>query len=160
MNTHFFSLLRNFFAIFLFISSAHALEVGETFPTVSLQNQFNENFIIDTQTKFVLFSADKAASTLLHENLTSAKIKPEDIGAAYISDISKMPSLITKMVAVPKMKKYNYKLGLDREGTLTKTWPRKDGEITCIELKDTKVMSISYLKSNSEIQSFLKKNEN
>lgn len=160
MKTNFFSLVRYFLgATFLILNAAQALEVGESFPTVSLQNQFNENITVDKQTKYILFSADKAASTLLHENLTSTKTKPEDVGAVYISDISKMPSLITKMVALPKMKKYDYKLGLDRDGVLTKPWPRKDGEITCIELKDSKIVSITYLKTNSEIQNFLKKPE-
>lgn len=65
MKTHFFSLVRYFLgATFLILNTAQALEVGENFPTVSLQNQFNENITIDKQTKYILFSADKAASTI------------------------------------------------------------------------------------------------
>lgn len=43
-------------------------------------------------------------------------------GLIYVADISGMPSLITKLFGLPKMRKYSYPIYLDRQGDLVESW--------------------------------------
>lgn len=135
----------------LFSSSVFAFEAGTEIPSLELKNQFDEPMQISASTKKLIFTQDKKAATLMNEYLQENSKKLDEANAVFVSDISKMPSLVTKMFALPAMKKYPYKIALDREGEATKTWPREKDKLTFVELNNLKVVSIRYLGSRDEI---------
>lgn len=147
-----------FFISFLF-SQTHATEelaAGANLTGLKIESQFDEALTLNSDTKYIFFTSDKAASNLMHESITESKFDLNKQPVLYISDISKMPSMITKMFAIPKMKKYSYKMGLDRTGDITKQWPRKEGQIAKLTLEKEIVKSIEFYTDKEALTASLK----
>lgn len=141
---------------FLFSLNAFSMDVGATFPEATLENQFAESVKVSNETKWLVFVAEKDISKVVTEVLTETKPRLEAAKVIYASDISAMPSFITKMVALPKMRKYDFKIALDKEGVVTKGWPRQAGKATFIALDNLKITEIKYLGTKDEVMDFFK----
>lgn len=141
---------------FLFSLNVLAMEVGASFPEATLENQFSEPVKVSSETKWLVFVAEKDISKVVTEVLTETKPNLEAAKVIYASDISAMPSFITKMVALPKMRKYDFKVALDKEGVVTKAWPRQAGKATFIALDNLKITEIKYLATKAEVTDFFK----
>ena len=125
--------------------------------TTTLHDQFDTPITIDESTQWLIFSADKEVSDQINQafdNLRMQDIKSKH--GAYVADISKMPKLVTQMFALPKMKKYNFKVMLDDEGTATATWPRQEKKATLMQLKNLEIVSTTFVGTTDEIQKFIK----
>jgi hypothetical protein len=74
--------------------------------------------------------SDKDSSTWMNAWLQE---KPagilEQIDAVYIADIEAMPAMITRLFALPKMRKYPYRLLLAQDKAFAATYPAKPGKI-------------------------------
>lgn len=160
-------LIRNvLFSSILFVSlSSHlaaeeltppALKVGDSLPEINYTNQWEEPSPIPKETTKVLFISDMDASKIVHPILEKEeKGYLDSKQAALISDIHRMPSLITKFVALPKMKSYPYTLRLVREEKITDPFPRTKGSVTMIQLKEGKVLKILISNQEEEVKKFL-----
>lgn len=135
-----------------------------TLAKVTLPDQFDSQQSIDEKTEWVIFSTDSYTSDLIKKALEDLKVTDfQAARGAYVADISAMPSMITKMLALPEMKKYPFKILLDKEGDITKNWPREKGKATLLQLKnfDVKNLEITSEKITvkfDEIKSFLSSN--
>lgn len=143
-------------AVMLFSIPSLSLEVGTSMAEVQLEDQFGETVKINPEAKHLIFVSEKEMSKIMTEHLSESKFNLAAAQVLYVSDISKMPSLITKMVALPKMRKYTFKVALDKSGDITKTWPRQDAKIAVIDLENQKVTKIQYVGSKEEISTLLK----
>ena len=65
----------------------------------------------------------------------------------YISDISTMPSFVTRMFAIPKMKKFWFKVSLIYDEEEAKDISRQKGKVTVIRLKDNRIQKIDFVKA-------------
>lgn len=139
-----------------FSTLASAFEPGTEIPSVTLKNQFDEPMQLTAETKKLFFTPDKKAATVMNEYLQENSKKLDEAGALYVSDISRMPSMITKMFAMPAMKKYPFKIALDRDGELTKNWPREKDKLTVVELNNQKVVSVRFIGTKEEVADALK----
>ena len=64
---------------------------------------------IPNKTKLVIVAFEKATGTTVNEYLNSkTKYYLQNNHSVYIADIHEMPSIITNMFALPKMKKYKH----------------------------------------------------
>ncbi|MBM9546471.1 hypothetical protein JWG40_05545 [Leptospira sp. 201903074] len=132
------------------------LVVGNPLPEINYTNQWEELCPIPVETTKVLFIADMDASKIIHPILEKeGKGYLESKQAVLISDIHRMPSLISKFVALPKMKSYPYTLRLVREEKLADPFPRTKGSVTMIQLKEGKITKIHITNLETEIRSFL-----
>jgi hypothetical protein len=97
------------FTILLGLSAfANTLTVGSTIPTLTIKDQFEKDYIVDANIKTIIFSATKTEGTTIKEFLlTKDKDYLTTNKTVYIADITGMPSLITKFIAMPKMKDYS-----------------------------------------------------
>lgn len=136
--------------------SAFAEEKNIEININSLKDQFGQAAQITPETKWVIFVSEKPASKLFAKAIDDLKINLDEKPVVYVSDISKMPALITKMFALPKMKKMKYKMVLDRKGETTKDWPKEAGAITVISLSNNKTNEVKYLKDQTSTEAFLK----
>ena len=108
-------MLKKFlFAALLAVGAfANSLSVGSDVSNVTIKDQFEKTNTISAETNTILFASDKDMSDILKEYLLS---KEGDIltknNAIYVADISGMPSLISKFIALPKMKKYPFSVML------------------------------------------------
>jgi hypothetical protein len=84
---------------------------------------------------------------------------PEDylakVGAVYIADISGMPRIISKLFALPKMRKRPYPLLLDRSGEATERIPDVDGQATLVYLAALRVARIEHYASVAAVRGAL-----
>lgn len=121
------------------------LKVGEMLTAISLQNQFDKPLKVTTETQVLLFSRDMDGGEVVQAAFDATPEDQRPANVVYIADISGMPSLIAKFIAVPKMQDYSFILGLDREGEITAMLPSEKEYATIIKLSELKVISIEYV---------------
>ena len=145
------------FTVLLGLSAfANSLTVGTDIPTLTVKDQFEKEHIIDANIKTIIFSATKTEGTTIKEFLlTKDKDYLTTNKAAYVADITGMPSLITKFIALPKMKDYPFSVLLIDEANKT-LFPVKEDMISIISLENGKVTDIKYLKTAAELGAILK----
>lgn len=140
--------------------AAPTLVLGNVLPEINYTNQWEEPSPIPMETTKVIFIADMDASKIIHPILEKeGKGYLESKQAVLVSDIHRMPSLISKFVALPKMKSYPYTLRLVREEKVADPFPRTKGSLTLIQLKAGKITKIQISNAEAEIRSFLETQE-
>jgi predicted transcriptional regulator len=124
------------FTVFLALSAiASSLTVGNTLPTLKIKDQFEKEHVVDANIKTIIFSATKSEGTTIKEFLlTKDKDYLTTNKAAYIADITGMPSIITSLIAMPKMKGYPFSVLLVDESNKN-LFPVKEDMISVISLK-------------------------
>ena len=131
--------------------------IGDKLIALSLDDQHEKPGHINEQTQLILFSRDKAGGELLTKALSQM---PKDYLAkqhiVYISDISEMPGLISRFVAIPSMRKRPYPILLDRDGDITENFPDQDDKATLINIESLRITNILHLSSSDEIKQSLK----
>jgi hypothetical protein len=119
--------------------------VGDTFPKTVLDDQFKKSMEVENSDKLVIMAFEKDTSIGIS---TFLKAQSKDFMAKkqmkYISDISSMPSFVTSMFALPKMKKYPFSVMLI-EDEFGKQFNRKDAKVTLYKLKNRKIIAIEFI---------------
>lgn len=143
--------------IFLISSSTWGQTASIDISDLQLENQFDEKVHIPPSVQFVLFSTDMDGFNLIKEALDKKQMNKDFFtkGGLLISDISKMPSLIYKFAAKPKMQEYPFKLALDKEGQQTEKWPREKKKVFLFKVQNLKVTETIPFSTSEEIQAFL-----
>lgn len=136
-------------------AAASELAVGDTFPPLSVNDQFDRPVAVDAGTRLVLFAADKAAGDVATEALMAHPEVLAQQRLVYLADISGMPAVITRMFALPKMRDLPFPVGLVRDAQLTATLPRKAGMLTLMVLEGGTVRGIEYLPDAAAVRSRL-----
>ena len=120
-------------------------KVGEKLPEITLLDQFDQELKVEDKDTLVIMAFEKDISVVVNEYL---KAQPKSFlathHAKYISDISTMPSFITSMFAMPKMKKYPFSVMLINDD-FGKQFNSVEGKITVYKLKKNKIEEIIFL---------------
>lgn len=145
------------FTVFLGLSAfANSLTIGNNLPTLTIKDQFEKEHTVDANIKTIIFSATKSEGVTIKEFLLA---KDKDYlttnKAVYVADITGMPSLITKFIAMPKMKDYPFPVLLVDEANKT-LFPVKEDMISIISLENGKITDIKYVKTTAELAEILK----
>jgi predicted transcriptional regulator len=145
------------FTIFLGLSAfANSLTVGSELPALTVKDQFDKEFTIDAKVKTVIFSATKEESNVIKEFLaTKDKDYLTNNNIAYVADITGMPSLISKFIAIPKMKDYAFSILLIDEDNKA-LFPVEEDKISIITLENSKVTNIKFIKTTEELAATFK----
>ncbi|RXJ65818.1 hypothetical protein CRV08_14230 [Halarcobacter ebronensis] len=138
---------KTLLAIFMFstLLFANSFKVGENIGTFSLPNQFDEKKSINSDVKLILVSFEKDTGKEVNTFLAS---KPKEFlalhNAVFIANISGMPSIITKLFAMPKMREYKHSILLiyDEEDD---RFVKEDEKTTIYKLENGVIKSISYV---------------
>ncbi|NBU99101.1 MAG: hypothetical protein EBS19_12980 [Spirochaetia bacterium] len=137
------------------------IEVGNDWPLISLKDQNDKPRDISPETNLVIFVAEMDPSKIVHEVLqseTEESLNKKKV--IFVSDINKMPSLITRFIALPKMRGYSYPIALVREAGVTQDLPREKGRITLFILQKMKVKKIEYVNDKEELKKSILEAEN
>jgi len=132
----------------LLISALFAeIKVGDSFPKLNLEDQFSEKTEVKTKgSTTLLLSFEKDVSADIKKYIgTKEKGFLEAHNIMYISDISTMPSLITRMFALPKMKKFSFKISLIYDEKEAKSISRQEAKVTVVTLKDNHIKKIMFI---------------
>ena len=135
------------------------LKPGDPFPAITLENQHGETINIDSQTNLLLFSADMGGGKLVRKVVEQHKSVVDLVNSdtvSYISDVSSMPSMIRRMMALPAMRKRPYPILLDSKGETTANFPRRPETVTLIYLNQLTITGISYSSTVQQLAEALK----
>lgn len=136
---------------------AEMATVGQPFPVFSLADQHGVAASFVPGTRFVIVASDKDSSTKMNEWLHQ---KPADFlnqhDTVYIADIEPMPALITRLFALPKMRKYPYRVLLAREKSFAATYPSQPGKIAVFVVEpDGTLADIQYPEATDAIETLI-----
>jgi hypothetical protein len=98
-------------------------------------------------TTTVLFAADMAAKRIVQALLDArdADYLPQH-QAVFIADIHGMPRIITKLFALPRLRKCSYDILLIEDADVGARFPRRDGEVTVLGLRDLRPVAVHYVR--------------
>lgn len=151
-------ILSLFLYLFPFILFAERLKIGDVLPSITYKNQFDKEYTINSDLRTIVFVSDMKASKKVHKLLSFQQGNYlKDKRAILLADIHKMPSFISKYVAIPKMKTYKYPIYLIKEKKMGEPFPRKENTLTLISLMYMRVVDIQYLNSHKDLEKFFKR---
>ncbi|MCT7543525.1 hypothetical protein [Aliarcobacter cryaerophilus] len=148
-------LLATFLALGL---NAASLNVDSSIIDIKIKDQFDKVHTLNSDVKTILFASDKSTSDMLRDYLLPLSEKEnilEKNGAVYVADISGMPSLISKFIALPKMKKYPFSVLL-LDDTNKDNFVKEDGKIIVYSVVDGKITNIEKISSKEELANIIK----
>jgi len=154
---------------FTFVNSEEAVKIETTFNNTPLnidsgivglkaKDQFDKIHTLDSNIKTILFASDKETSDLLRDYLLPLSENSnilEKNSAVYVADISGMPSIISKLIALPKMKKYPFSILL-LDDSNKEIFTKEDGKIIVYSIEDGKVSKIDKISTPKELENFIK----
>ncbi|MDG2332674.1 MAG: hypothetical protein P8Q97_00475 [Myxococcota bacterium] len=129
-----------------------AFEVGDRLEPFSLEDQHGEEHRLGPDIRVILYSRDREGGSVMSdamEGRDGAFLTAR--GVVYVNDISAMPGLVTRLFALPSMRRRAYPILLDREGELTARFPDRSDAATLIMLDDSSLTSIEYFDDSSQL---------
>lgn len=135
--------------------------VGAVLPAVTLEDQHGVAHAVDGSVRALLFSRDMDGGGVIRSLLD-----PDALGeppaafldrhaALCVADVHRMPGLVRRIIAKPRMRKRPYPLLLDEEGDATASWPSQPGHATLIRLDGLRVVEILHTRSPEELREAL-----
>ena len=150
--------LMLFFGLNSLAGAEEQLQPGTEFPPLILDDQHGQSSRITTDTRLVLFTGDmegvKIVRKLLDDRTDAAEILV-NAGASYVSDVSAMPAMIRRMMALPAMRKRPYPIMLDSEGKKTSSLPRRPGAVTLLRLEHSMITTVDFLSEPAQLAKIL-----
>ena len=136
--------------LFSAASLASSLTQGDHIGAITLADQHEAVLEVNSDTQVLLFSRGMKGGEIIQEALESLE-QPMPSNWRYVADISGMPSLIAKFVAIPKMRDLSFAIGLDLEGEVTKLLPGDKETATVISLDELKIIKIVQVDSGKAL---------
>lgn len=113
---------------------------------------------VPQKTELIVVAFEKDTGKLVNEYLKSKNpLYMPKHHAIFVADIHNMPSIITNMFALPKLRKYKHLIYLHFDDEFENFVPNKEEKITVIRLKDKKVVSVSFISTADELKEVIEK---
>ncbi|MET0121641.1 MAG: hypothetical protein ABW124_11420 [Candidatus Thiodiazotropha sp. 6PLUC9] len=136
---------------------AQTIQISEAVPQVKFIDQHGNPHLIGADSRLLIYSHSKNTGSMMAEILADVKTgHMHNIQAAYIADISGMPSLISRFIALPKMRDIPSPILVSREADQVAWIPKKEDKLTLIFTQKGKVSDIIYSNDEEEIRALLK----
>lgn len=135
--------------------------VGASLPAGTLSDQHGETHAIDASLRAVLFSRDMDGGGVIRSLLDPEALgEPateflDRHGAVCVADVHRMPGLIRRIIAKPRMRKRPYPLLLDEQGDTTAAWPSQEGHATLIRLDGLRVVEVLHTREPAKLREAL-----
>jgi len=143
------------FAIYS-LSFAEIVKKGDAIHPFTLTDQFDKVHQVNSKDYNLLIVAfEKDVAVMFNDFLTKHKaLFLSEHKALFISDIHEMPTFITKMFALPKMRDYPYPVLLIYDES--NIFPKKDDSLTIIRLKNGVIDDIDFISDEKYIEKIFK----
>ena len=147
-------MINKMILMLLFATSLVATEIkeNEKVKLFVLADQFGVYHTVDRHTKTIIVSSEKETGKDINNFLaTKPKNYLKKHDAVFIAKITKMPSIITRMIAMPRLKEYKHNILLINNEDDNR-FAHRDEKITIYKLKNSIVEKIYYINSAKEIE--------
>jgi len=132
---------------------------AQTLNTIQFEDQHGTPIALNETVTWMIFSHHNEGAKLVKAAIDQAGISDfSQYNGLYVADISRMPALVTRLFAMPAMRKYSFNMALDREGDLTQSLPREAEQVTLVKLDKLNVLEQRYVSSVAEIVDFINAN--
>lgn len=129
-------------------TDANNLQVGDTFPALVLQNQFQQQWQVPAGTEAVYFASNREAGDWMTELLAELPADYlESRRAVYMADLSAMPGFVTTMFALPALRQQPYNVGVVFDEQTLAGWPQDEKAMIEFKLDDGQITAIERLGS-------------
>ncbi|RXJ84597.1 hypothetical protein [Arcobacter sp. CECT 8985] len=129
----------------VFFAYAKQFHVGDKIGMFSLLDQFDVKHTIDKNIKTIIVSFEKQTGKDVNEFLNSKDPTfLKDHNAVFIANISGMPTIITKLFALPKMRDYKHKILLIYNDSDTR-FKNVEGKSTLYKLENGVIKQIKFI---------------
>lgn len=146
-------------ALVLAVSAGAAWNEGETIRQFSLQDQHGRPADVDDGVRLLLVSRDMKGGGFVKEALAEVDQAFLDARrAVYVADISGMPAVVSRLFAVPAMRKRGYRVLLDRDGSATRELATPEGKVAIVTLDRLRVVRVAHATSPREVRDALGEN--
>lgn len=126
------------------------------FPSLTLTTQHDDNMELPGDYQFILLSVDKKTGDWVTEWLDQQQpAYLENKRLAYVADIHRMPSLITKFVALPKMRDKAYPIGLGFEAETLAMLERQTDCLTLFKLDQQQIQHTEFICTAEQLEAKL-----
>lgn len=135
---------------------AQATDIGETLTPWTLNDQYDQPYTLNEQTRILLVARNMDGAKLVKAALQDQpKGYLEARNAVFLADVHGMPSLIGKWFAIPAMQKYTYRVVLDRDGSIAAQYPGAEDQVLWLQLQGNTVVSQHTFTSAEQLQKAL-----
>jgi hypothetical protein len=122
------------------------VQAGDRLEPFELADQHGQPGRVDESVRVLLFTADMDAGDVVKGAL-EADPALQDLaahGAVWVSDIHRMPAVVTRLFALPSMRRRPYRMLLDRGPGPSARIPREEGKVSVLVLDALAVQSIAF----------------
>jgi hypothetical protein len=127
---------------------------GDVLEPFALEDAHGRTHRVDAAVRVVLLSRDMEGGALLKEALEGVDAAwLAERGAVYVADISRMPGLVARLFAIPRMRGRAYPVLLDRDGSVTARLPTAEGRASVIALDALRVTGVVHADSAEAVRS-------
>jgi hypothetical protein len=124
---------------------SNQLDLNDKIKEFNIVDQFDKIHKVTPSISIIIVSFEKGTGAEVNEFLSKKKsdyLKKHN--AVFIANISAMPSIITKLFALPKMRKYKHTILLIYDEK-NKQFLQKEEKSTLYKIKDGVVENITYI---------------
>jgi hypothetical protein len=113
---------------------------------------------IPKDVKLILVSFEKDTGALVNEYLNAQSPNYlQKHNSIFIADINKMPSVITKMFALPKLRKYKHPIYINYDEKFEQSVLGKEEMVTLLHVENSLIKNISFIKTKEELKAVIEK---
>jgi len=139
-------------------SNVQKVVVGEKLTPFTLKTQHDKPMSISKDTKMIIFVFAKGSGHTVKQFLD--KQSPDYLskrGIVFVADVSPMPSLIRKYLAMPDLKSRKYPIMLIYDENFAEKFKNdeKGDDIMIVNLDHLKVTKIRYIKTADELKKII-----
>lgn len=143
-----------FISLFTTYLFSNDFKVNKEITNFSLTDQFDKIHTVSSDVKTIIVSFEKETGAVINEFLSTKEVDfLEKNKAIFIANISGMPSIITSMFALPKMRKYKHTILLIYDDD-DKRFIQKDDYSTLYKVQNGVIKNISYIKKEDLEKAF------
>lgn len=127
------------------LAQAATLGAGDALPALSLRTQHEQPASPAANARQWLFAADNDGANLVAVLLDGQPASwLADTQRVYLADIHKMPALIARMVALPRLRDKPYPILLGREPEDLAMLPRQRGCVSVLDIQQQKISTVRF----------------
>jgi hypothetical protein len=126
-------------------AAAEPIGAGSTLAPFTAEDQHGARVEVDERVRLLVFSRDMDGGDVVKQALAdTSQASLDGRHAVYVADISRMPAVISTLIAVPRMRQRPYRVLLDRDGSSTRDLPYEKGRPTVLVLDALRVVRVEH----------------
>jgi hypothetical protein len=124
------------------VVQAAPLAVGDPVPPLALEDQHGRAGSAGAA-RVVVVSRDMEGGDVVKNALAGRdQAFLDQHGVVYVANVSGMPAMITRLLALPRMRERPYRMLLDRDGSATRDVPSVPGRPTVLTVDGGRIVRI------------------